>query len=68
MAVRKGESERNWFRSDRFTTINGNYFFETREGTFEGPFQSIREAEMELMLYLRHSEDELYSEAFGGAR
>ncbi|MGB1952056.1 MAG: DUF6316 family protein [Marinobacter sp.] len=63
MDVRKGEQERNWFRSDRFTVINGQWFFQTREGAFEGPFDSVSEAQMELLLYLRHSEDELYRNA-----
>ncbi|MEQ9545787.1 MAG: DUF6316 family protein [Marinobacter sp.] len=63
MDVRRGEQERNWFRSDRFTTINGQWFFQTREGTFEGPFDSVNEAQMELMLYLRHSEDDIFRNA-----
>ncbi|MDX1597352.1 DUF6316 family protein [uncultured Marinobacter sp.] len=63
MDVRRGEQERNWFRSDRFTTINGQWFFQTREGTFEGPFDSVNEAKMELMLYLRHSEDDIFRNA-----
>ncbi|EON91174.1 hypothetical protein MARLIPOL_15302 [Marinobacter lipolyticus SM19] len=63
MDVRRGEQERNWFRSDRFTTINGQWFFQTREGTFEGPFDSVNEAQMELMLFLRHSEDDIFRNA-----
>ncbi|AHI30110.1 DUF6316 family protein [Marinobacter similis] len=31
MAVRQGESEKNWFRSERLSSVNGEYFFETRE-------------------------------------
>lgn len=60
MDVRKGEADRHWFRSDRFFIVNGEWFFQTREGLMEGPFSSIREAEMELMLYLRHAEDALF--------
>ncbi|AZT82667.1 hypothetical protein EHN06_03410 [Marinobacter sp. NP-4(2019)] len=63
MDVRKGEQERNWFRSDRFTTINGQWFFQTREGTFEGPFDSVNEAQMELLLFLRHSEGDIFRNA-----
>lgn len=63
MDVRRGEQERNWFRSDRFTTINGQWFFQTREGTFEGPFDNMNEAQMELMLFLRHSEDDIFRNA-----
>ncbi|GAA0848196.1 DUF6316 family protein [Marinobacter sp.] len=60
MDVRKGEQERNWFRSKRFEMINGQWYFQTREGTMEGPFDSMREAEMELLLYLRHADDALF--------
>ncbi|MFL1466545.1 DUF6316 family protein [Marinobacter sp. DUT-3] len=63
MDVRKGEQERNWFRSDRFTTVNGQWFFQTREGSFEGPFDNVNEAQMELLLYLRHSEDDIFRNA-----
>jgi len=63
MDVRKGEQERNWFRSDRFTTVNGQWFFQTREGSFEGPFDSVNEAQMELLLYLRHSEEDIFRNA-----
>ncbi|PAV25442.1 hypothetical protein C8D92_104189 [Tamilnaduibacter salinus] len=61
MDVRQGESEKNWFRSDRFSCVNGEWFFETREGAIEGPFGSQREAENALLLYLRHVEDDLVS-------
>ncbi|MBS8242066.1 hypothetical protein DYI22_16385 [Marinobacter lipolyticus] len=63
MDVRRGEQERHWFRSDRFTTINGQWFFQTREGSFEGPFDTVNEAQMELLLYLRHSEDDGFRNA-----
>ncbi|MFO7529115.1 MAG: DUF6316 family protein [Marinobacter sp.] len=60
MDVRKGEQERHWFRSKRFEVINGQWYFQTREGTMEGPFDSMKEAQMELLLYLRHADDALY--------
>ncbi|KEF30264.1 hypothetical protein D777_03440 [Marinobacter nitratireducens] len=60
MGVRKGEADQSWFRSDRFSVVNGQWFFQTREGSMEGPFDSIHEAEMELLLYLRHVEDHLF--------
>ena len=63
MVVRKGEVERNWFRTDRFERINGQLYFQTREGDVEGPFSDMNEAQMELMLYLRHSDDVLYQNA-----
>lgn len=68
MDVRKGEQERNWFRSDRFTMVNGKWYFQTREGAFEGPFDSVREAQMDLLLYLRHSDDELYRGVLNAAK
>ncbi len=60
MTVRSGEEERNWFRTDRFERINGELYFQTREGGLEGPFSDMNEAQMELLLYLRHSDDVLY--------
>ncbi|MCH8499358.1 MAG: DUF6316 family protein [Marinobacter sp.] len=63
MYVRKGEPEKSWFRSDRFAQVNGEWFFQTREGTFEGPFGSLQEASNALQYYLRHAEDHLYNPA-----
>ncbi|SDW93441.1 DUF6316 family protein [Marinobacter mobilis] len=57
MDVRHGEESRSWFRSSRFVCVNGQYFYQTREGSTEGPFDSAKEAEMDLLLYLRHAED-----------
>lgn len=63
MVVRAGESNKNWFRSDRFMHVNNSWFFLTREMTQEGPFSSKFEAEKELNLYIRHINDELYRRA-----
>lgn len=60
MDVRQGEEARNWFRSRRFVSVNGKYFYLTREGTTEGPFDSEKEAAQDLLLYLRHAEDSIY--------
>lgn len=60
MDVRQGEETRNWFRSRRFVCVNGKYFYQTREGTTEGPFDSEKEAGLDLLLYLRHVEDTIY--------
>ncbi len=54
---RKGESDKNHFRSDRIVVMNGKYYFMTREDTQEGPFDSRLEAEQELNLYIRHMND-----------
>jgi hypothetical protein len=40
------------FRSDRFFTSQGQWFFNTREGTTEGPFASRTDAESALVGYL----------------
>ncbi|KPA94906.1 DUF6316 family protein [Pseudomonas asplenii] len=41
------------FRSDRVSTINGLYFFSTRENTLEGPFFSRTDAERGSQLYIK---------------
>ncbi|MAA66436.1 MAG: hypothetical protein CL581_16895 [Alteromonadaceae bacterium] len=53
MAVRHGERDRNWFRTERFSYVNSEWYFETREGSIEGPFETPLEAELELNHYLR---------------
>ena len=63
MDIRSGEQERHWFRSERFSLVNGQWYFQTRAGTVEGAFDDVREAEMELLLYLRHAEDSLFQGA-----
>ncbi|ARU54986.1 MAG: DUF6316 family protein [Pseudomonadales bacterium] len=60
MVVRAGEKDKTWFRGDRFYSIQGEWYFTTREGSEEGPFGSKKEAEMELLLYIRHADDDLY--------
>jgi hypothetical protein len=40
------------FRSDRFTLINGNFFFSTRENTLEGPFSTREDAVRESQAYI----------------
>lgn len=59
MAVRVGETDKNWFRSDRMLHINDEWYFLTREMTQEGPFKNRHEAELELNLYIRHVNDHL---------
>ncbi len=54
---------RSWFRSERFITSGGRWFFLTREGTQEGPFNSQKEAAQEVILYIRKlSEEEINEE------
>ena len=41
------------FRSDRFTQQHGKWYFFTREGTVEGPFDYRRAAENRLEHYIK---------------
>lgn len=45
-------TEATHFRSGRVTTINGLFFFSTRENTLEGPFFTRTDAERETQLYV----------------
>ena len=49
------EKKRMHFRAERFSVSNGKFFFSTREGTLEGPFDSRLDAERELALYIRRA-------------
>lgn len=51
----EAETKRKHFRSDRVSVSNGKFFFSTREGTLEGPFDSRGEAERELAVYIRRA-------------
>lgn len=50
---RNGESRHIPFRSNRYFCINGTWYFMTREGSQLGPFIDKREAEAELMMFIR---------------
>lgn len=64
MALRNGENtEKNWFRSDRYLHINNKWYFVTREYSQEGPFDSKEDAERELLLYLRHADEAWFNPA-----
>jgi Domain of unknown function (DUF6316) len=41
------------FRSGRFFKDNGKWFFNTREGTIEGPYEKLSEAEDRLKDYIK---------------
>ena len=43
----------NWFRSDRFVEDGDRWYFYTREGTIEGPFESRLEASCRLETYIK---------------
>ena len=55
MRTRAGEAARPWFRTDRFYHTAEGWWFLTREKSEEGPFVSQNDAENELILYIRHS-------------
>ncbi|AHL32942.1 hypothetical protein CD58_08560 [Pseudomonas brassicacearum] len=40
------------FRSDRICRVNSEFYFNTREGTQEGPFASREAAEREIEAYI----------------
>jgi len=45
LIARWGEDDRKFFaRADRFFTVNGCWFFQTRESTSAGPFRSQKNA------------------------
>ncbi len=43
------------YRSKRISTVNGQFFFSTREGTFEGPYFTQSDAEREIACYIRRT-------------
>lgn len=57
MGKREGDDNKTFFNSDRFFNEGGKWFFTTREGQLMGPFDSRKDAEQELMLYLRNLEE-----------
>ena len=44
--------DRYYFRSKRFYNINGEWFFDTREGAQHGPYRDREQAEKELAIFL----------------
>lgn len=56
--IRKGESEAPpRYRQSRFFMAIDKWYFLTREGTVEGPFERRVEAEKNLNTYLRASQN-----------
>lgn len=54
MATQRAQdtTQTTYFRSERVSTINGRFFFSTREGTLEGPYFSRDEAERGIPRYI----------------
>ena len=44
--------ERTFFRSERFFQHDGYWYFNTREGTIEGPFNDIVHAKQRMQAYI----------------
>lgn len=40
------------FRAGRFSLINGEFYFSTRENSLEGPFATREKAEQEMAAYV----------------
>jgi hypothetical protein len=53
MEYRRGEQEKAWFRSERFYCAGGDWYCTTRGMTDLGPFPDKRDAEGELLLFMR---------------
>lgn len=60
--VEDGEDGRSWFRTDRLVQEGDKWFFLTREGTVEGPFETRIDASERLELYARVMSMQLISE------
>ncbi len=53
-------------RTERYFCISGQWFFATREMLQVGPFASREDAEVALMLFLRHvGEGGIYADLYG---
>lgn len=65
-ARRKSDTdrERAWFRTDRLMQDGDKWFFLTREGKLEGPFNCRVDAVNRLDTYTRIMSTELYTETF----
>ena len=68
MAKRKDDPRtRTVYRSDRFVEEGRNWFFYTREGTLEGPFDDRIAAEIHLHKYIKVMNSGLLPEDDGSA-
>ncbi|MEH6584255.1 MAG: DUF6316 family protein [Halioglobus sp.] len=55
MSKRRAEDKglaRTWYRSDRMMETAGQWYFLTREGSIEGPFEDYHDAEEALDSYI----------------
>ncbi len=63
MAVRTGEPDKSYFRSDRFAQVNSSWFFSTREDTMEGPFATRQDAESAVKRYIKLLNADLFTDS-----
>jgi hypothetical protein len=45
-------AQSTFYRSDRISAVNGQFFFTTREGTLEGPYFTRTDAQREVQRYI----------------
>ncbi len=50
---RLGENERFTYRSGRFFNVGNEWYFATREGVDQGPFDTREDAEVAALSYVR---------------
>ncbi len=64
--VIKGNAGRSWFRSERLFSVNGVWYFATREGVDQGPFATRRLAEQALAGFVHDAQswDEISRQSF----
>ena len=63
---RKDEPAKSWFRSNRLFSVDGAWYFSTREGMEIGPYDTRRDAQVEagfLMALLNDREPDVEPEA-----
>lgn len=66
---RKSDSEfKQWFRSDRFFQNERKWYFDTREGSVQGPFENKSEAQYSLEKYVKMVEAAVLPNEKGGLR
>ena len=58
MTMRSNDSQNKLhFRSDRIACENGQFFFSTREGALNGPYNTRHQAEVAASLFIRDQLD-----------
>lgn len=58
MKQRQGDISNNWFRSNRFYNVKGQWFFSTREGVDFGPFENQQDAAQALHQFIQRAESQ----------